>query len=190
MLIIPSTKPISDDFPFPRKSPGFLLQQTHSSYWSLFPNEVTAQENRDATRTLFSMTVNVLRAPPCSGLLEPKRNVNSLLFPLLPLEIVVFLFSRNCRRNILKMGAKKFFKERSLKVSDKKVTKAAELTLRESIWPIALVTVLFFLWGFSYGLLDTLNKHFQKVLHIDRARSAGLQAAYFGYVYQYRRVLE
>lgn len=85
------------------------------------------------------------------------------------------------------MGAKKFFKERSLKVSDKKVTKAAELTLRESIWPIALVTVLFFLWGFSYGLLDTLNKHFQKVLHIDRARSAGLQAAYFGYVYQYRR---
>lgn len=79
------------------------------------------------------------------------------------------------------MGVKKFFKDRSLKVSDKKVTKAAELSLRESIWPIALVTVLFFLWGFSYGLLDTLNKHFQKVLDIDRARSAGLQAAYFGY---------
>lgn len=34
--------------------------------------------------------------------------------------------------------------------------------------------------GFSYGLLDTLNKHFQNILHIDRARSAGLQAAYFG----------
>ncbi|SPJ84013.1 related to glucose/galactose transporter [Fusarium torulosum] len=78
------------------------------------------------------------------------------------------------------MGVKKFFKDRSLKVSDKKVTKAAELSLRESIWPIALVTVLFFLWGFSYGLLDTLNKHFQKVLDINRARSAGLQAAYFG----------
>ncbi|KAM0220702.1 hypothetical protein ACHAPA_003875 [Fusarium lateritium] len=78
------------------------------------------------------------------------------------------------------MGVKKFFKDRSLKVSDKKVTRAAELSLRESIWPIALVTVLFFLWGFSYGLLDTLNKHFQKVLDIDRARSAGLQAAYFG----------
>ncbi|KAF5656024.1 mfs fhs l-fucose permease [Fusarium heterosporum] len=78
------------------------------------------------------------------------------------------------------MGAKKFFKDRSLKVSDSKVTKAAELSLKESIWPIALVTVLFFLWGFSYGLLDTLNKHFQKVLDIDRARSAGLQAAYFG----------
>ncbi|RCI16973.1 hypothetical protein L249_3210 [Ophiocordyceps polyrhachis-furcata BCC 54312] len=55
-----------------------------------------------------------------------------------------------------------------------------EITVRQSLSPIALVTVLFFLWGFSYGLLDTLNKHFQEVLHIDRARSAGLQAAYFG----------
>ena len=78
------------------------------------------------------------------------------------------------------MGVKQFLKKRTLKVSDGSVTKAAELTLRESIWPIALVTTLFFLWGFSYGLLDTLNKHFQVTLHIDRARSAGLQAAYFG----------
>lgn len=83
---------------------------------------------------------------------------------------------------IIKMGVRAFFKKRSLKVSDDRVTKAADLTLRESIWPIALVTVLFFLWGFSYGLLDTLNKHFQVTLHIDRARSAGLQAAYFGSV--------
>lgn len=80
------------------------------------------------------------------------------------------------------MGVRAFFKKRSLKVSDDRVTKAADLTLRESVWPIALVTVLFFLWGFSYGLLDTLNKHFQVTLHIDRARSAGLQAAYFGFV--------
>ncbi|EHK16058.1 uncharacterized protein TRIVIDRAFT_87510 [Trichoderma virens Gv29-8] len=78
------------------------------------------------------------------------------------------------------MGAASFFKARSLKANDKGRTKAAELTLRESIFPIALVTVLFFLWGFSYGLLDTLNKHFQNTLHIDQARSSGLQAAYFG----------
>ena len=37
------------------------------------------------------------------------------------------------------------------------------------------------LQGFSYGLLDTLNKHFQNTLGITRARSSGLQAAYFGY---------
>ncbi|KAF2124913.1 glucose/galactose transporter, partial [Dothidotthia symphoricarpi CBS 119687] len=34
--------------------------------------------------------------------------------------------------------------------------------------------------GFSYGLIDTLNKHFQESLGITRARSSGLQAAYFG----------
>jgi hypothetical protein len=30
--------------------------------------------------------------------------------------------------------------------------------------------------------LDTLNRHFQGFLGISQARSAGLQAAYFGYV--------
>lgn len=34
--------------------------------------------------------------------------------------------------------------------------------------PGILVTILFFLWGFSYGLLDTLNKHFRNVLGISK----------------------
>jgi FHS family L-fucose permease-like MFS transporter len=80
------------------------------------------------------------------------------------------------------MGFKEFMRARGLKAKDDQRTRAAELTLRESILPICLVTVLFFLWGFSYGLLDTLNRHFQGVLGINQARSAGLQAAYFGYV--------
>ncbi|KAK7732432.1 hypothetical protein SLS63_005111 [Diaporthe eres] len=78
------------------------------------------------------------------------------------------------------MFSKSFWKGRSLRTSDKKRTKAAELTLKESLFPICLVTILFFLWGFSYGLLDTLNKHFQNTLDISKARSSGLQAAYFG----------
>ncbi|KAK0388031.1 hypothetical protein NLU13_4275 [Sarocladium strictum] len=78
------------------------------------------------------------------------------------------------------MGFKEFVRARGLKTKDDQRTRAAELTLRESILPICLVTVLFFLWGFSYGLLDTLNRHFQGVLGINQARSAGLQAAYFG----------
>ncbi|OAQ57782.1 l-fucose permease [Pochonia chlamydosporia 170] len=73
-----------------------------------------------------------------------------------------------------------FWKRRSLRVRDDSRTNAAEMTLRQSLVPICLVTVLFFLWGFSYGLLDTLNKHFQNTLGIDKSRSAGLQAAYFG----------
>lgn len=70
-----------------------------------------------------------------------------------------------------------------MRTRDDQRTKAAEITLRQSIYPLALVTTLFFLWGFSYGLLDTLNKHFQNTLHITRARSSGLQAAYFGYTF-------
>ncbi|KAL8627217.1 hypothetical protein Q9189_007092 [Teloschistes chrysophthalmus] len=72
------------------------------------------------------------------------------------------------------------FRKHSLRTRDDKRTPASELTLRQSIYPLCLVTILFFLWGFSYGLLDTLNKHFQDTLHISRARSSGLQAAYFG----------
>ncbi len=48
------------------------------------------------------------------------------------------------------------------------------------ISPIPLVTSLFFLWGLAYGLLDVLNKHFQEMLNITKARSTLLQAAYFG----------
>ncbi|KAF7304130.1 MFS domain-containing protein [Mycena indigotica] len=71
------------------------------------------------------------------------------------------------------------FKAHSLKVGDR-VTDAAKLTLRETLWPLFLVTILYFLWGFAYGLLDTLNRHFQTTLHITRTRSSGLQGAYFG----------
>ncbi|KAK5019572.1 hypothetical protein LTR39_000287 [Cryomyces antarcticus] len=65
-------------------------------------------------------------------------------------------------------------------VSDKVVTGAAQITTRQSMVPVALVTILFFMWGFAYGLLDVLNKHFQEVLNISRAESSGLQGAYFG----------
>lgn len=43
-----------------------------------------------------------------------------------------------------------------------------------------LVTALFLMWGLSYGLVDVLNKHFQEALHISKAQSGLIQAAYFG----------
>ncbi|KAI9638184.1 major facilitator superfamily transporter [Dioszegia hungarica] len=51
------------------------------------------------------------------------------------------------------------------------------------MWAFILVTSLFFLWGFAYGLLDVLNKHFQNVLGISKLQSTGLQVAYFGIGY-------
>ncbi|ROW15759.1 hypothetical protein VPNG_02061 [Cytospora leucostoma] len=70
--------------------------------------------------------------------------------------------------------------KRKIVVRDDDVTTAAMLTARQSLIPNLLVTILFFLWGFAYGLLDVLNSHFQKELHITASMSSGLSAAYFG----------
>ncbi len=67
-------------------------------------------------------------------------------------------------------------------VDDKRVTGASQITTRQSIVPVCLVTILFFLWGFAYGLLDVLNKHFQEVLGVSQGEGSGLAAAYFGSV--------
>ena len=48
------------------------------------------------------------------------------------------------------------------------------------LFPLILVTSLFFLWGLAYGLLDVLNRHFQDTLGITKTRSTLLQGAYFG----------
>lgn len=65
-------------------------------------------------------------------------------------------------------------------VRDKEITGASQITTRQSILPVSLVTILFFLWGFAYGLLDVLNKHFQEVLGVSKSQGSGLAAAYFG----------
>lgn len=50
--------------------------------------------------------------------------------------------------------------------------------------PFILITTLFFLWGVAHGMLDTLNKHFQDMLHLSKAQSGMIQfsvyMAYFG----------
>ncbi|TKA70838.1 hypothetical protein B0A55_06932 [Friedmanniomyces simplex] len=53
------------------------------------------------------------------------------------------------------------------------------MTSRESLFPIAMVTILFFIWGFEYGLLDVLNQQFQKVAHMTPGQSTGIHSAYF-----------
>jgi FHS family L-fucose permease-like MFS transporter len=46
--------------------------------------------------------------------------------------------------------------------------------------PFILVTSLFFLWGFAHGCIDVLNKHFQELLNMSKARSAFLQFVFYG----------
>jgi FHS family L-fucose permease-like MFS transporter len=35
------------------------------------------------------------------------------------------------------------------------------------VFTFILVTSLFFLWGFCNGMIDTMDKHFQEVLHLN-----------------------
>ena len=57
---------------------------------------------------------------------------------------------------------------------------ADTLSKGQLYFTFALVSSLFFVWGLSYGLLDSLNKTFQDSLHLTKAQSTGLQACYFG----------
>jgi hypothetical protein len=56
------------------------------------------------------------------------------------------------------MGVAQLLKSRSaLRVNNKSTTSAATLTLRQSLWPLALVTILFFMWVSQ--CLDCLIQH-------------------------------
>jgi MFS transporter, FHS family, L-fucose permease len=58
--------------------------------------------------------------------------------------------------------------------------KRQKLVTHGFLIPFILVTSLFFLWGFAHSLLDVLNKHFQDILGITKARSGWVQAALYG----------
>jgi FHS family L-fucose permease-like MFS transporter len=51
------------------------------------------------------------------------------------------------------------------------------------IVPFAFICSLFLLWGFAHGLLDVLDKHFQDILHVSKAKSGFVQfSLYIGYL--------
>lgn len=57
-----------------------------------------------------------------------------------------------------------------------------KLTTKEYLLPFILITSLFFLWGIAHGMLDTLNKHFQEILHMSKSQSGMIQfAVYMAY---------
>lgn len=53
-------------------------------------------------------------------------------------------------------------------------------TGRSYLVPFVFIASLFFLWGFAHSILDVLNKHFQDVLVISKARSGLVQATVYG----------
>jgi len=55
----------------------------------------------------------------------------------------------------------------------------SKLTSKEDLLPFVLITALFFLWGMAHGMLDVLNKHFQEILQISKAKSGMIQFAMY-----------
>jgi FHS family L-fucose permease-like MFS transporter len=57
-----------------------------------------------------------------------------------------------------------------------------KLTTEKYLVPFILISSLFFLWGIAHGMLDTLNKHFQDILHLSKAQSGMIQfSVYMAY---------
>ncbi|RMZ69477.1 MFS transporter [Pyrenophora seminiperda CCB06] len=55
---------------------------------------------------------------------------------------------------------------------------------RESVYPVIMVTILFFIWGVAYGFLDALNSRFQEVARTSDWQTVGQHTAYFsGYIF-------
>lgn len=61
-------------------------------------------------------------------------------------------------------------------------TDSRRLTDKRYVVPFALITTLFFLWGFARAILDVLNKHLQNEMDITITHSALIQVTtYLGY---------
>jgi fucose permease len=55
---------------------------------------------------------------------------------------------------------------------------------REAMYPVLMVTLLFFVWGFAYGFLDVLNSRFQQIAQMSDWETVGQHSAYYaGYVF-------
>lgn len=55
-----------------------------------------------------------------------------------------------------------------------------KLITKEYKLPFIFITSLFFLWGLAHGMLDTLDKHFQQILHLHKWQSSLIQFALYG----------
>lgn len=64
-------------------------------------------------------------------------------------------------------------------VNDNQAKSMVKLTNKQSYIPLALVTILFFLWGFAYGLLQVLNQQFQTIVGTSAGQAVALHSAYY-----------
>lgn len=54
-----------------------------------------------------------------------------------------------------------------------------EITVRQSVVPVAVASLLFFGWGFAYGLLDTMNAKVRDSMSLQGAQAALMAVTYY-----------
>ena len=52
--------------------------------------------------------------------------------------------------------------------------------MKKYLLPFSVFVCLFFMWGFAHSILDILNKHFQDIFVMSKAKSAWVQVAVYG----------
>jgi MFS transporter, FHS family, L-fucose permease len=57
--------------------------------------------------------------------------------------------------------------------------KMPALTTARQWYAVSVVSSLFFLWGFAYGLLDTMNFHVREIMGLERKHAALLATGYY-----------
>ncbi|QGA21903.1 hypothetical protein EYB26_009617 [Talaromyces marneffei] len=67
-----------------------------------------------------------------------------------------------------------------INVLNRRPASMLRLNVKESVPPNVLLTTLFFLWGFAYGLINVLNIRFGSLTQLSPWQTRGLHAAYFG----------
>lgn len=60
------------------------------------------------------------------------------------------------------------------------MTNKHKLTTKEFLMPFIFISSLFFLWGIAHGMIDTLDKHFQQILHLKKWQSSFIQFSLYG----------
>lgn len=174
---VPSLKPL-----VARIIPKLIRDTDEGSYSTAdrLPGSVDFPNGVPAVGTSQSSSQNkTSQSESRSSAIEPQRNPN------IPVDMLEFLtvpsVPQDAEANTTLtsssyMGSITFFDF----VNMKKPTSMLKLNNKESVAPIALTTILFFLWGFAYGLLDILNMQFQLIVRLDAWRSLALYAVYFG----------
>lgn len=166
-----SKLPRSPRSPFNRLAPVFENQLP-------IPNEGAEEDDQGAGMDFMQMLAMDDPHPPPAQL--NRNRSNSVPMPGSPEASP----RRLSRKSIV------FHSKRDHEVTDQQPTQTffdfvnmsgkkplTELTPKEAWRPILFVSLLFFLWGFAYGLLGTLNGEIQSLMDYNPARSIALHVS-------------